>query len=653
MEYKTYKGLQINMSFGIGKTANVPYIVFLGYGQETKQGIYPAVLFYRTLKGVPNLIVSYCVSETEPPLQNWKISEKLPTIEEFFRQYLWEAEIKKLKYKPCYVYRYFEIKSEEDITDQFLDEIAEAIDKVITDFHNQFREKSYLTTFGEKKMSTNERLFKDLMFDPLQEKAFYNSLRSKPFIILAGPSGTGKTKIVEALAKFMESNTLESNLILDEGTFEIDNLEVDFPLIIQGQGKDKTTLKVKNLRIQNPNVEFKDLTLIVEEVDGLQPEGNTCNVEFQKKKIVIRDRIEEVENLIIKPNQRIELIGKEFIVKNRIIIEPNGELIIKNAALKFTRNAYILGRDCTFIVENTTFSPTYKDFNTEWKGIYFIGYIKGYIKDSIFEDCKIFGDDIKSLGIIKEFFHERKFPSTNLNGAISILSLEEKFLIANCKFQDCRYKTGGAILAFNSTIKNCEFTNCSAEDKGGAIYSIDSTIENCKFVNCSAGNDGGAIYSIDSTIENCEFFDCKSGFNSREYIASWNRFEYKITGRGGGIFSKKSLIQNCTFKNCSTYEYGGAIYSSESEVANCVFEKCTAEFETNYYDSQNQKSGYGGGAYITYSKILSCKFIECAANIDGGGIYCSSKNWLYNNIFINCYPNNCNDLCKCEPNTKK
>ncbi len=230
--------------------------------------------------------------------------------------------------------------------------------------------------------------------------------------------------------------------------------------------------------------------------------------------------------------------------------------------------------------------------------------------------------------------------------------MEDKFLIENCKFQDCYHKTGGAILTVNATINHCEFKNCSAEDKGGAIYAIDSTIENSKFVNCSAKNEGGAIYSINSTIENCDFFDCKSGSYSREYRDSRNQYEYKITGYGGGIYSKKSLIQDCTFKNCSTYEGGGVIYSAESEVVNCVFEKCTAKFEINDYNGLNRKLGYGGGAYITYSKLISCKFIECTANIDGGGIYCSSKNWLADNIFINCSPNNCSKSCECEQNTE-
>lgn len=41
------------------------------------------------------------------------------------------------------------------------------------------------------------RLFPNLMFEEYQEKSFYHALRTKGFVILAGLSGTGKTKIFE------------------------------------------------------------------------------------------------------------------------------------------------------------------------------------------------------------------------------------------------------------------------------------------------------------------------------------------------------------------------------------------------------------------------------------------------------------------------
>ena len=44
---KTYRGLQVAVSFGQGNFNKVPWISFLGYDQKTSEGIYPVYLFYR------------------------------------------------------------------------------------------------------------------------------------------------------------------------------------------------------------------------------------------------------------------------------------------------------------------------------------------------------------------------------------------------------------------------------------------------------------------------------------------------------------------------------------------------------------------------------------------------------------------------------
>ena len=65
---KTYNGLTVDVSFGNGRHAKVPYITFLGPGQETKKGIYPAYLYY---KKHDLLILAYGISEGNVPADNW------------------------------------------------------------------------------------------------------------------------------------------------------------------------------------------------------------------------------------------------------------------------------------------------------------------------------------------------------------------------------------------------------------------------------------------------------------------------------------------------------------------------------------------------------------------------------------------------------
>jgi hypothetical protein len=77
---KTYRGLQVSVSFGKGNLGRIPWISFLGYGQKTADGIYPVYLFYRDA-GV--LVLAYGISETSPPTSHWTNTNEAPTIREF------------------------------------------------------------------------------------------------------------------------------------------------------------------------------------------------------------------------------------------------------------------------------------------------------------------------------------------------------------------------------------------------------------------------------------------------------------------------------------------------------------------------------------------------------------------------------------------
>lgn len=61
---KIYQDLKVKVGQGLGRAAHIPYIPFLGAGQSTKKGIYPAYLYY---KSVNTLILAYGISETEIP----------------------------------------------------------------------------------------------------------------------------------------------------------------------------------------------------------------------------------------------------------------------------------------------------------------------------------------------------------------------------------------------------------------------------------------------------------------------------------------------------------------------------------------------------------------------------------------------------------
>ena len=43
---KSYMGLNVEASVGIGRATSIPWITFTGYNQRTSNGIYPVLLFY-------------------------------------------------------------------------------------------------------------------------------------------------------------------------------------------------------------------------------------------------------------------------------------------------------------------------------------------------------------------------------------------------------------------------------------------------------------------------------------------------------------------------------------------------------------------------------------------------------------------------------
>lgn len=78
----SYCGLEVNVSFGKGNFAKVPWISFTGFGQTTSDGIYPVYLYYKSKR---LLILAYGVSETKTPSKRWTGEETTPTVKEVLK----------------------------------------------------------------------------------------------------------------------------------------------------------------------------------------------------------------------------------------------------------------------------------------------------------------------------------------------------------------------------------------------------------------------------------------------------------------------------------------------------------------------------------------------------------------------------------------
>jgi 5-methylcytosine-specific restriction protein B len=82
---KTFKGLDMKVSFGAGNMAKVPWIAFLAEPNTVSDGIYPVYLYFKESNV---LILAYGVSETNESSNTWPKIEGVQTVKEWFQSNL-------------------------------------------------------------------------------------------------------------------------------------------------------------------------------------------------------------------------------------------------------------------------------------------------------------------------------------------------------------------------------------------------------------------------------------------------------------------------------------------------------------------------------------------------------------------------------------
>jgi len=194
---KSYSGLEVKVSFGQGNQSRVPWIAFLNGIDNVQQGIYPVYLFYKEKK---ILILAYGVSETHPPDRKWNIAGEI-SIEQYFAD---NGFGKPERYGSSYVFKSYNINNAliEDEINRDLNTLIEVYkDTKIVSKQNLIptAEFQYLNF---NRNASNSGLF----FNNKTGLRFTASLLTKPFVILTGLSGSGKTKLAQAFAMWICEN---------------------------------------------------------------------------------------------------------------------------------------------------------------------------------------------------------------------------------------------------------------------------------------------------------------------------------------------------------------------------------------------------------------------------------------------------------------
>lgn len=185
------EGLKVKISFGKGNPARVPWIAFLAPGQHISGGIYPFYLFH---KNQQVLVLAFGVSETLPPEIPWQQSGA-ETIDSYFKRH---GLGKPARYGGSFVFRVYEVAEldkrqiEADLQEMlgiYRATVNHGSAKAIPQF-------DYLA-FHQKALECG------LQIDPDLVLRFIAALIAKPFVILTGLSGAGKTRLVQAFAQWL------------------------------------------------------------------------------------------------------------------------------------------------------------------------------------------------------------------------------------------------------------------------------------------------------------------------------------------------------------------------------------------------------------------------------------------------------------------
>ncbi|WP_051349927.1 McrB family protein [Dyadobacter alkalitolerans] len=192
-----FVGLKVKLSFGKGNPARVTWIAFLAEGQTITNGIYPFYLYYKKQN---ILILAYGLSETIPPAISWRSADPVK-INTYFRKH---SLGKPARYGASLVYKVY------DPANLVREEVENDLAEIISIYKQTVGEKLVLP---KKKANTkaefNYRAFQksiagcNLRINPNFTLRFITSLLAKPFVILTGLSGSGKTKLAQAFSQWI------------------------------------------------------------------------------------------------------------------------------------------------------------------------------------------------------------------------------------------------------------------------------------------------------------------------------------------------------------------------------------------------------------------------------------------------------------------
>ena len=204
-----YQGTKVKVSFGIGGKATIPWISFLKGENTTSKGIYPVYLYYKEFE---QLFLAYGISETNTPKLSWNVPDKR-TIREFYQTNYFKYPF---RYGASYVFKVYDVNhlpSAKTINDD-LNKIIGQYQRIIDNSNDITPESEPIIPLNFETAGFIDTLDKSgLQYSKKLITRFIASLLTKPFLILTGLSGSGKTKLAQAFAQWICEDECQYRLI--------------------------------------------------------------------------------------------------------------------------------------------------------------------------------------------------------------------------------------------------------------------------------------------------------------------------------------------------------------------------------------------------------------------------------------------------------
>jgi len=210
-----YRNLDVKVSFGQGNPARIPWISFLLTPNTTANGIYPVYLLYKDLN---LLILSYGISETTKSKYKWSNIDSAIRIKEYFKKH---GIGEPVRYGESFIFKVYKIENlpSNEILDEDLNSLIDQYKSNMETYNIKFPQKNVLMKEYQDDLSFSVKdLFENLTsagfhFNYQIVTRFISSLTTKPFVILTGLSGSGKTKLAQAFVQWICQNNNQYRIV--------------------------------------------------------------------------------------------------------------------------------------------------------------------------------------------------------------------------------------------------------------------------------------------------------------------------------------------------------------------------------------------------------------------------------------------------------